>query len=326
MKAEKEYIDDLIVTFLTNGLEENALNELKEWIAASSDNEKYFMQLQEIWFSATQENKEQYNKEEAFELFRKRVKEYQLKWTVRKGSFGKVFFKYAAAILVLGLVSYFSYWNGENKLKNALTRIEVEAPVGSQTKLRLPDGTQVVLNAGSFLSYPQDFGVYNREVDLQGEGYFEVVHNREIPFNVRTKELQVRVLGTKFNFKNYLEDKEAVVSLFEGKVALKNKMQREAELIMLPDERVTLNKKDGVMKKESIVSNISIQWVNGRLSFDEIPLRDVTKTLERSYGVRIKFANDSLRDLRFYGNFSRAEQSIKDVLEALSATEKVHYT
>ena len=206
------------------------------------------------------------------------------------------------------------------------TGIEVETPIGSQTRLRLPDGTIVILNAGSRIIYPQNFGVYNRDVELQGEGYFEVARNIEMPFYVKTKELQVRVLGTKFNFRDYPEDKEVVVSLLEGRIVLNNQLQREEELLLLPNEQVILDKRVKTMKKEWKRDGINIEWITGRLFFDEIPLPEVAQILERNYGVRIKFANDALKKIRFYGNFNKNGQSVRDILEALSATEKVHYT
>ena len=237
----------------------------------------------------------------------------------------KTIYKYAAAVLVVGLISFFSYRQGESNLQNALTQVEVEAPLGAQTRLRLPDGTLVVLNAGSRLVYPQDFGVDNREVELSGEGYFEVERNEKLPFHVQTPSLSVRVLGTKFNVRDYPNDEEAVVSLLEGKVALDNRLRAEAEMILLPNEQVTLDKAEGHMKKETKEVKNILEWTSGKLFFDELPLPEVVKILERSYDVHITFATDSLRDFRFYGSFGRGEQGIRDILEALEKTGKVHY-
>ena len=210
-------------------------------------------------------------------------------------------------------------------MRNALAEIEVEAPSGSQTRLHLPDGTTVLLNSDSRITYAQDFGVNSREVTLQGEGYFEVAHNQKIPFYVKTEDVQVRVLGTKFNFRDYPEDGEVVVSLIEGKVALKNKIRQEADLVLMPDEQMVLDKKEKVMKKESMNAQAVLQWAEGCLSFDETPLLEVAKILERSYDVEIEFTEESLKELRFYGNFNRTKQGLNDILNALSATGKVHY-
>ncbi len=327
MDKRQEHIDELISVFLSEGLNREEQDMLQAWMAESEENQAYFMKHQEIWFSALQENvSERYNEAKAFDVFRKRINRQQTEKHFSKKTFWKRYYKYAAAILVLGVVSYFSYWGGESHVKNALAEeVRVEAPLGSQTRLHLPDGTSVVLNAGSYITYPQDFGVDSRVVKLQGEGYFEVTHNEKQPFHVKTVHLQVRVLGTKFNFRDYLEDGEAVVSLLEGKIALKNQIRQEAELIVYPNERVTLDKQAGVMIKKSIKTKPDIQWMDGILIFDETPLSEVVKTLERCYRVRIIFSNEGLKGYRFYGSFNSSEQNIRVVLDAISATGKIKY-
>lgn len=326
MEERNSHIDELIAAFLSKGLSKEAREELDAWIASSEENRRYFMQQQEIWFSAVQEEERtRYDADRAFETFRKRVEASTAQKQSKKVIGWKTIYKYAAAVLVVGLISFFSYRQGESNLQNALTQVEVEAPLGAQTRLRLPDGTLVVLNAGSRLVYPQDFGVDNREVELSGEGYFEVERNEKLPFHVQTPSLSVRVLGTKFNFRDYPNDEEAVVSLLEGKVALDNRLRAEAEMILLPNEQVTLDKAEKCMKKELTKVKNSLGWTSGKLFFDETPLPEVVKILERSYDVHITFATDSLRDFRFYGSFSRDEQGINEILQALEKTGKVCY-
>ncbi|CDD92776.1 putative uncharacterized protein [Bacteroides intestinalis CAG:315] len=326
METKTAHIDELISTFLSEGLEADVLEELKAWIAESEENRVHFMKCQEIWFSAVQEQEgKYYDQEKAFELFEKRVEKQKAEKRKARIPVWRGLYKYAVAILLFGFISYFSYQKGENSLRNALAEIEVEAPSGSQTRLHLPDGTTVLLNSDSRITYAQDFGVNSREVTLQGEGYFEVAHNQKIPFYVKTEDVQVRVLGTKFNFRDYPEDGEVVVSLIEGKVALKNKIRQEADLVLMPDEQMVLDKKEKVMKKESMNAQAVLQWAEGCLSFDETPLLEVAKILERSYDVEIEFTEESLKELRFYGNFNRTKQGLNDILNALSATGKVHY-
>ena len=326
METKTAHIDELISTFLSEGLEADVLEELKAWIAESEENRVHFMKCQEIWFSAVQEQEgKYYDQEKAFELFEKRVEKQKAEKRKARIPVWRGLYKYAVAILLFGFISYFSYQKGENSLRNALAEIEVEAPSGSQTRLHLPDGTTVLLNSDSRITYAQDFGVNSREVTRQGEGYFEVAHNQKIPFYVKTEDVQVRVLGTKFNFRDYPEDGEVVVSLIEGKVALKNKIRQEADLVLMPDEQMVLDKKEKVMKKESMNAQAVLQWAEGCLSFDETPLLEVAKILERSYDVEIEFTEESLKELRFYGNFNRTKQGLNDILNVLSATGKVHY-
>ena len=327
MEEENKHIDELIANYLTEGLDKNALDELKTWIAASAENQQYFICQREIWFSAvSREAASVYDKDKAFENFRNRVEsQKEIQSTSRRGFSLSALWRYAAVVAIIIAVGCISYWQGEVNVKDTFADISVEAPLGSKTKLYLPDGTLVWLNAGSRMTYSQGFGVDNRKVELEGEGYFEVKRNEKIPFFVKTKDLQLQVLGTKFNFRDYPEDHEVVVSLLEGKVGLNNLLREEKEAVLSPDERAVLNKANGLLTVESVTASNASQWTDGYLFFDEELLPDIAKELERSYNVKIHIANDSLKTFRFYGNFVRREQNIQEVLEALAATKKMQY-
>ena len=327
MEEENKHIDELIANYLTEGLDKNALDELKTWIAASAENQQYFIRQREIWFSAvSREAASVYDKDKAFENFRNRVEsQKEIQSTSRRGFSLSALWRYAAVVAIIIAVGCISYWQGEVNVKDTFADISVEAPLGSKTKLYLPDGTLVWLNAGSRMTYSQGFGVDNRKVELEGEGYFEVQRNEKIPFFVKTKDLQLQVLGTKFNFRDYPEDHEVVVSLLEGKVGLNNLLREEKEAVLSPDERAVLNKANGLLTVESVTASNASQWTDGYLFFDEELLPDIAKELERSYNVKIHIANDSLKTFRFYGNFVRREQNIQEVLEALASTEKMQY-
>lgn len=327
MEEENKHIDELIANYLTEGLDKNALDELKTWIAASAENQQYFIRQREIWFSAvSREAASVYDKDKAFENCRNRVEsQKEIQSTSRRGFSLSALWRYAAVVAIIIAVGCISYWQGEVNVKDTFADISVEAPLGSKTKLYLPDGTLVWLNAGSRMTYSQGFGVDNRKVELEGEGYFEVKRNEKIPFFVKTKDLQLQVLGTKFNFRDYPEDHEVVVSLLEGKVGLNNLLREEKEAVLSPDERAVLNKANGLLTVESVTASNASQWTDGYLFFDEELLPDIAKELERSYNVKIHIANDSLKTFRFYGNFVRREQNIQEVLEALASTEKMQY-
>ena len=327
MEEENKHIDELIANYLTEGLDKNALDDLKTWIAASAENQQYFIRQREIWFSAvSREAASVYDKDKAFENFRNRVEsQKEIQSTSRRGFSLSALWRYAAVVAIIIAVGCISYWQGEVNVKDTFADISVEAPLGSKTKLYLPDGTLVWLNAGSRMTYSQGFGVDNRKVELEGEGYFEVKRNEKIPFFVKTKDLQLQVLGTKFNFRDYPEDHEVVVSLLEGKVGLNNLLREEKEAVLSPDERAVLNKANGLLTVESVTASNASQWTDGYLFFDEELLPDIAKELERSYNVKIHIANDSLKTFRFYGNFVRREQNIQEVLEALASTEKMQY-
>lgn len=327
MEERKKHIDELIADYLTGSLDENDLVELKAWIAESTNNKAYFVRQCEVWFSAVSRDVvSAYNYGKAFETFKERIHSRKKERKSFRRELGlSALWRYAAVVAVIIAVGCFSYWWGEVNVTETFADISVEAPLGSKTKLYLPDGTLVWLNAGSRMTYSQGFGFDNRMVTLEGEGYFEVERNEKIPFYVKTKDLQLRVLGTKFNFRDYPEDREVIVSLLEGKVELDNKLKNEKVAFLMPDERAVLDKSNGLLTVEAVTAANASQWTDGYLFFDEELLPDIAKELERSYNVKIHIANDSLNDFRFYGNFVRREQDIQEVLDALVSTEKMKY-
>lgn len=323
MEELKRQIDELITDYLTGSLDAQAAEELKKWRTASAENERYFLRQRELWFSAMNAKEaSRFDAERAFEVFKSRVARQQT--TTVRPIFGN-WWRYAAAVAILLLTGTTFYWWGGRRVKDTFADIAVEAPWGSRTKLHLPDGTLVWLNAGSRMIYSQGFGVSDRVVELEGEGYFEVTRNEEIPFHVKTKELCLKVLGTKFNFRDYPDDREVVVSLVEGGVELDNRLRTEKEIRLLPDQRAVLCKADGSMKVEPVKASNASEWTEGYLFFDEKLLPDIARELERSYNVQIHLADSSLNSFRFYGNFVRREQTIAEVMEVLASTGKIDY-
>lgn len=327
MKETNRPIDELIADYLARELSPDGLTELHAWISSSEENKAYFLRQQEIWFSALEEKEAQlYDAEAAFEHFQKRVaKATHHPSTVPHRRLTSRLLRYAAAVAGICLMTYFSYRKGADHLQQSLTQITVEVPMGSQTRLCLPDQTIVTLNAGSRLSYPQEFGINSREVELEGEGFFEVTHNAEQPFCVRSKSIEVNVLGTQFNFKDYPNDETVSVSLYQGKVSLDNRLQPESPMQLRPNECMVMNKLNGKMNKEEHESKDSFLWTQGELMFKNTRLTEILHTLERSYGVHIRLETDSLKDIRFNGRFKRAEYDSKEILQTLKATGRISY-
>lgn len=279
---------------------------------------------EELWVSsAVVDDTQQYDVDQAFERFRKRTGLDQS---------GKQSYKWyrtwsvaAVAVVLLGLITVTAYWQGSRQIQSNFSDIVVEAPLGSKTKLTLPDGSTVWLNAGSKMVYSQGFGVSDRKLAFQGEGYFEVEKIDEMPFLVQTHDVNVTVVGTKFNFRNYPEDEEAVVELLEGKVALENQLKGEVVRYLSPNEKMVLHKATGEMDITSAKVKEATLWTENILLFDEDLLPDIVRKLERSYHVQIEIDNEDLKQARFYGQFNQLEQNIYDVLDMLSETGKLKY-
>lgn len=187
------------------------------------------------------------------------------------------------------------------------------APMGSTSRLTLPDGSVVWLNAGSTLRYSTNFSVDNRIVELRGEGYFEVAKHDGNDFTVKTTGYDVTVKGTKFDVSAYDDDPTVSTSLMQGKVIIS---QGETTVEMKPGETVTLDKTTGNLTK-TITSATPNAWTMNSADFNEIRLGDFAKILSRKYGVDIHITSQKVRDIRLAMTLQNRE-TIEDVLNSLT--------
>lgn len=186
------------------------------------------------------------------------------------------------------------------------------APMGSTSRLTLPDGSVVWLNAGSTLRYSTNFSVKNRNVELNGEGYFEVAKQDGSEFTVKTSGYDVTVKGTKFDVSAYDDDPVVSTSLMQGKVVIS---QGETRMEMMPGETVTLDKTTGSLMKTA-TSDTPNAWTMNSTDFNEIRLGDFAKILSRKYGVEIHITSQKVRDIRLAMTLQNRE-TIEDVLKSL---------
>ncbi len=229
-----------------------------------------------------------------------------------------------AAIIILTLISSLSFFYFYNHLsvKDDLVCFETSVPVGSKSRILLPDSTVAWLNSGSTLKYHQSFGKESRTVELSGEGYFEVTKDKSKPFLVHTKSLDIKVLGTVFNVNSYLEDEEVDVTLIEGSVNVSIPDNKEAgSRIMFPNERLTYNKKTKKVISTEIDAKKSKLWTTGVSYFTNATLESIFKDLERKYGIKIRIESHKIKDELFTGSLN-LNQPIKDVISFIDVDKK----
>lgn len=164
-------------------------------------------------------------------------------------------------------------------------QIEISTAYGEQRSLFLPDSSEVWLNAGSTITYPETFTEENRLVTLDGEAYFSVRKDDTKPFIVETSGLSVKVLGTKFNVKAYANDESITTTLTSGKVEVN--AQSQLPRILKPNERLTYDKNTSDIDVSAIDTTDSDSWVKGRLIFINATASEIFRTLERRYNIII---------------------------------------
>jgi ferric-dicitrate binding protein FerR (iron transport regulator) len=189
-------------------------------------------------------------------------------------------------------------------------------PRGGQYQLVLPDGSKVWLNASSSIHFPTAFTGNQRNVELTGEAYFEVAKNKEKPFHVNVKGMQVEVLGTHFNVNAYGDEGNIKTSLLEGSVKIKS---GQASGLLKPGEQAILG--GNVNKIEIKKADMSevMAWKNGLFQFDDAGITTIMQEISRWYNVEIVYQGE-IPVRRFEGKISRDAQ-LSDVLKILELSD-----
>ncbi len=238
--------------------------------------------------------------------------------------------------------------NGEKELVNVQLN-EVSTRPGSKSMIKLPDGSVVLLNAGSKLTYNKDFNKEIREVYLTGEGFFDVTKNKERPFIIHTSSINIKVLGTAFNVKAYPEDKQTETSLIRGSIEVTMKNRPNDKIILSPSEKLIVEN-NSILQKEktnnplSTVTPVAIaplvsinklkydaadstvaetQWINNKLIIRQEAFADMAVKMERWFDVTIEIKDPVIKQQRI--NVTFTTETIIQALEALKMTIPFRY-
>jgi ferric-dicitrate binding protein FerR (iron transport regulator) len=239
----------------------------------------------------------------------------------------------AAAILIIPILGYglymsYKYQSERNSwLAGSLAQHKVCSSVNAISKVTLPDGTNVWLNHSSSLSYPALFAGEARRVELEGEGYFEVAHNPDMPFIVQVGELEVKALGTTFNVMAYPEDEKLEVSLLDGLVEVHQiKSDGNATLLlqMKPNDFVQIDKESNRFNSSTFYDDRYFAWKDGKLVFEKASMAEMVKRLSRWFNVEIRIESPEALDLTYTATF--VDETLPQVLELLSKVSPIDYS
>ena len=218
-------------------------------------------------------------------------------------SFVQEFMKIAAVITVTVCITATFLSIGNNYTDSAMQTVTV--PSGQRANVILPDGTDVWLNAGTTIRYPISFMKGKREIILDGEAYFEVVHNEKCPFVVHTYAMDVEVLGTKFNVEAYSKKDFFETSLMQGKVKVASPSNETQSVILAPNQKTTLE--NGKLTVSNIDDYNMYRWKEGLYCFRDKPLADIMKDLEKYFDLSISIHNREIEKVMLTGKFRIAE-------------------
>lgn len=228
-------------------------------------------------------------------------------------------FATAAAVALLCLSVWTAY------LYMQPVAMQTVSTLAETRTVNLPDRTSVTLNHYSTLTYPERFKTDNREVELNGEAYFEVSKDKKHPFIVQTEAVDVRVLGTQFNVDAYRDSPDVRTTLLTGSVAVSNKSNSE-HMILKPNEIAIYNKVEKKLTRKLLEdATDEISWRHGEFIFDDVPLRDIARELSNSFGTTIQITDPTLQNYRISARFRNGED-LETILSVLQDAGYFNYS
>ncbi|MBO9592229.1 MAG: FecR domain-containing protein [Niabella sp.] len=233
----------------------------------------------------------------------------------------------AAACVVLLVFSLTFILNRKETVYTAGN--ETATTKGSKSKMKLPDGSIVMLNANSRLSYDEMFKGNTREVTLTGEAFFDVTHDASRPFIIHTRAGDIRVLGTEFNVKT-LDNGFFETALIRGKVSIRLKEHKDEDIVLMPGQKLVIRTKEKqsapvkivpLTIKDSLVAETS--WMKNQLFFDDRPLVEIAEELEQHFGVQIIFQSDKTKQFRYTGSYN--DTDLDQILQLLKLSRPFRF-
>ena len=357
---EKNISDSLteaIEGYYTNKLTQSQAEELLEWLGENEENRQYLFELGKVWYASSQLSTKEKDADKAWTELLGKIKRADIrpmpKQEIRIPIY--ILYRVAAAVLLIGLLGIGSVFVFRNpKAKTEAAYFEALAPKGSRSVITLADGSTVWLNSGTKLRYQRNFGQESRELYLEGEAYFVVAENKQIPFRVKTPDICVTATGTAFNVKAYIDENVVETTLEKGEVRIEtlnnSKNKPESTTVILkpnqkaifvkdsknlsinqPQQKIQIARNDSEVKKnimtlriDSLVdTKLTTSWKDSRWIFRSEKLLNLKPILERRYDISIMFRDSVLMSYKFTGTLK--EESLEQVLKAICLASPIRY-
>lgn len=319
MRSKK--VRDYILSFF---LHKTSANESKKLLSSMLQNDSASSYVDMVLQTYAKENPLKFSEDDLKKgfrnvLFRSRIRR------------NKMVILRIAAVVLFGLFSssviYLAVLKDRTPQGSKVVRIVVEkinSEAGEIKKVILSDGTKVWLAPKSMLSAPRRFFGRTREVSLSGQAYFEVVHNSQKKFIVKTKSSRVVVLGTKFNVTSYSDELNDEVVLVQGSVNVSFGSKGKSIVNLHPNQKISIKKYEEDYKLETIDALSFVEWKDGVFKFKNERFEDVLRKLEKNKNVHFVVNDQTLLSRRFTGRFDH--ENVEEILLTLSKIYHFEYT
>lgn len=300
---------ELLLKYISGKATQQEKEEVATWIDADEANLKEFMSLRKSYDAFLWQETNKLNK--------------QPKNLLSLHPFTKKFLRIAAMFVVAFGLSFLMIQTLQQESVEMQT---VYVPAGQRSLVTLADGTTVWVNGKSTLTFPNRFSSRTRNVELDGEAYFDVQKNPEKQFIVSTAhQSAIKVLGTKFNVKAYKEMDEVITTLVEGKINFEfNNTSRQPQYIaMAPGQKLIYNAQNERTELYTTSGERELSWKDGKVIFRQTSLRDALDILADRYNVEFVISENVPYDDSFTGTFTN--RNLEQILNFIDISSKVRW-
>lgn len=304
---KENYIYQILNQFFFNSYPPEIEKKVQKWIV----NDKWITEknnaMSVIWVEMKVASND--NTYKALDKVKNRIKQIENQkkhLRIRRMLLGSA----AVIIPILLILGSYLYINQDPKM------IEVITSINQQKQCTLADGTTILLNSCTKITYPSKFKDTTRIVTLEGEAYFSVASDSAKPFIVKTSNLSVRVLGTKFNISAYPTNDRTIATLNSGKIQVDIQSRNsDSKYILKPNQEIVINKIDNSVLINTVTGENST-WKDGSLVFQDATFNDIVNTIERRYGITVDYNKQAFLNTPYTIKFIHNE-SLEDVLNIL---------
>ncbi len=253
-------------------------------------------------------------------------------------------------VFYLGMLFKSEMKTGETILPALTAYNEIKAPLGGKSEIKLSDGTEIMLNAGSSIKYSRDYNLANRDLILDGEGYFKVAANKNLPLIVSIGDLKIKATGTEFNIKAYSDEDFIETTLIEGEVEVlqKGSTEKDQVLILRPNQKVIYSSKTDQITLERIkeIEPLAVKpskditdrllvspqadidqvtaWTKDRLIIKSEDLESLCIKLQRKFDVNFVFGDVEIKKFRFSGVLQ--DETFEQIMDVIKLTAPINYS
>lgn len=316
----KKSIEERIAAYLAHEASPEERREVVAWIEASEANRQYYQQLRNIWQVAHPAfSPEEIDVHKARKRVLRRIDSRQsaaFRWIG--------YWQKTAAVLLIPVLLAWGYMIYKDRGSQPVAQMayqEVFAPYGTHSKIDLPDGSTVWLNAGSTLKYPVAFQTTGRTVQLSGEAFFEVEADPKHPFIVQTNCLEVRAIGTAFHVEAYRKDSLQAVTMVKGKIDVR--LGNAPAFSLKPGERMAYDARKSHCEVYRTDPYKWYAWKDGLLVFRNDPLEYVFKKIGQTFNVDIALKDTAIANHLYRATFE--DESLDEILRLLKMTAPIQY-